>query len=426
MRNVFDQYEQNENKLTHALMCALAEDDQLCRRFLKWILASKVQIPTCKLQIIEQSLPNQTTSRFKAEIFDSTLPDGCIHDGEKWAVIIESKVQAALKLSQLNGHRRMLLNKDFMHVYVCAIVANKPNIEFPDNCLICLWSDVYQWLNQQGKSSEWAVKLKSYMEILEVKFIREGYLTMGNITMFDGINFGKKDPYNYEDAKRLVRIAMSELKKRSDLIHELNIDVEAQGRGKIKGRESSSVWDFIKLKASRNEKNNTKYPHLTFGIHQDYLHAIVIVPDKIKTDFRRNLLDGGLESFSKVFEEMLNNFNHSFKGMKGVQPIVEIVQRHYLTQSSEPTIDAKLEFDLRSSFANITKQKTFIKFQHQWIKDAFSIFSEKRKSNIQLAVGVRFHYSECEIVNNVKILDCIANAWIMCKPLLTKMGIQNR
>lgn len=37
MRNLFDQFSQNENKLTHALVSALHEDRVLLKAFVRWV-----------------------------------------------------------------------------------------------------------------------------------------------------------------------------------------------------------------------------------------------------------------------------------------------------------------------------------------------------------------------------------------------------
>jgi hypothetical protein len=37
MRNLFDQYNQPENRLSHALAVCLSEDRRLLTRFLRWI-----------------------------------------------------------------------------------------------------------------------------------------------------------------------------------------------------------------------------------------------------------------------------------------------------------------------------------------------------------------------------------------------------
>jgi hypothetical protein len=52
MRNVFDQFRQPENRLTHALMCSLYEDPKLLKRFIRW--ATEEAAPTGDLQVVEQ------------------------------------------------------------------------------------------------------------------------------------------------------------------------------------------------------------------------------------------------------------------------------------------------------------------------------------------------------------------------------------
>jgi len=56
LRNVFDQYEQPENRLTHALVCTLASEHRLIRPFLRWLGASNVP-PLRELHLVEQQAP---------------------------------------------------------------------------------------------------------------------------------------------------------------------------------------------------------------------------------------------------------------------------------------------------------------------------------------------------------------------------------
>ena len=44
MRNVFDQYKQPENRLTHALVSSLSEDSNLLKNFVRWIAGTTAQI----------------------------------------------------------------------------------------------------------------------------------------------------------------------------------------------------------------------------------------------------------------------------------------------------------------------------------------------------------------------------------------------
>ena len=104
MRNLFDQYEQPENRLTHALMVALNEDRALLAGFIKWVTPHSS--PVGSLDVIEQSWPRETEPA-DLELEECSenrnkkgLPDGCIHDNEGWALLIESKIAAAVCITQ--------------------------------------------------------------------------------------------------------------------------------------------------------------------------------------------------------------------------------------------------------------------------------------------------------------------------------------
>ncbi|MDP3768947.1 MAG: hypothetical protein Q8S13_13100, partial [Dehalococcoidia bacterium] len=56
MRNVFDQYNQPENRLSHALAVCLHEDRALLRGFLTWV-GVKPPARAEELMVAEQSLP---------------------------------------------------------------------------------------------------------------------------------------------------------------------------------------------------------------------------------------------------------------------------------------------------------------------------------------------------------------------------------
>lgn len=56
MRNIFDQYTQPENRLTHALVTAFAEDPKLLRKFVKWVTDVA---PPKRLKVVEQQLPGE-------------------------------------------------------------------------------------------------------------------------------------------------------------------------------------------------------------------------------------------------------------------------------------------------------------------------------------------------------------------------------
>ncbi len=62
MRNIFDQYSQPENRVTHALMTALNEDRALLDVFLKDIAKHLPPKKSGPLSITEQSYPGSVVS----------------------------------------------------------------------------------------------------------------------------------------------------------------------------------------------------------------------------------------------------------------------------------------------------------------------------------------------------------------------------
>lgn len=235
--------------------------------------------------------------------------------------------------------------------------------------------------------------------------------------MFDGIPFGKDRPYSYFEAKRVLRLAMDDLRKRSDLMDELGMDSKSKGRPAITGREGTRIWDFLSLAQAQDAENFTQFPHLTLSIHQEQLLAIVTVPHGIRREFRRNLLARGREGFCALFRKLLDNFNSSLRGIEGTAPWVEVLQRRYPTQRSEPIIDARLQFDLRTAFEERKGTGNSVKQQQQWLDATYEALAEKN-SNLQLGVGAIFRYERCPDVQTRKILDHVANVWIGCKPLI--------
>ena len=116
----------------------------------------------------------------------------------------------------------------------------------PPKSIAATWSALYEWLGTEQARGEWSARLRSYLRAAEVRLAREEYLTEGTLTMFDGFQFSEGNPYTYGEAKRLLKLAMIELRKNADL-KRLRMDPTAKGRGAITGRRTTAVWDFLAL-----------------------------------------------------------------------------------------------------------------------------------------------------------------------------------
>src|SRR5439155_10440842 len=128
------------------------------------------------------------------------------------------------------------------------------------------WRAVYAWLRRHGSHSLWAARAADYLEIVEAKMIDTGQFVEGTLTMFSGFPFGHDHPFTYLEGKRVLELALGELRSRRDLQDHLGMKPKAPGRPAITGRQGDSVWDFLSLSAAAEAENFTRYPHLTLVV----------------------------------------------------------------------------------------------------------------------------------------------------------------
>ena len=414
MRNVFDQYSTPENRLTHALVTALDEDRKLLRSFVRWVCGN---VPAGGLEIVEQQLPGEPEPE-EDENERGSLPDAWIQDGESWSLLIESKIASSLRNDQLRRHLRTAENRGFTDVALMAIAITRPKRELPERTTFKEWSQVYEWLDNQASRSDWANRAAKYFEVAERKLLNEGYLREGSLTKFTGFPFGNGEVYNYLQAKRLLKLALDELRQREDLV-DLGVNPEAPRRVAITRSQEDEVWHYLQLKGA--PETFTSYPHLTLSVQRDRLVAVVILPDKVQRRLYKKIIDLGYDGFSGVIAEIASNISSNLHRYSGAAPILEARQRRYPSRRSVPTVDAHLTFDLRTAFA-CNSNGSKVKSQPQWLRATFDAFVNKR-ANLQLAVGATFPYRTCKATAERGILDGIAASWIGCSPLLRTMGL---
>jgi hypothetical protein len=179
MRNVFDQYSQPENRLTHALMTALHEDRRLLKEFIRWV-TGKTPPDIRRLRVTEQRLPGEEEPTVEASLGRRGLPDGWIQNDGGWTLLIESKIESPLTSDQLDRHRRTARSRGLSNISLLAIVTDKSTGSRPDWILVREWREIYEWLGQRPRSA-WAKRTTDYMEILEGKLADEGYLKEGTL-----------------------------------------------------------------------------------------------------------------------------------------------------------------------------------------------------------------------------------------------------
>jgi hypothetical protein len=412
MRNLFDQYSQPENRITHALMTVLDKDRKLLALFLRDLIKIRAPIAPLKLTVLEQQYPGEVAPS-EEDLDRRGIPDGWICDEQGWCVVIESKVTAKLDIDQINRHRRTAERLNFERITVAVIAPRFPNSR-PEKTVLIEWRAIYSWLHRQRSHSKWADSAARYLEIAEQKLIDTEKFSEGTLTKFSGFPFGRGNSFNYLEGKRLLGLALGELRSRRDLKDSLGMNAEGSGRPAITGRQSDRVWDFLSLSKAAEAETFTKHPHLTLGVLSDAIEATITVPNAVNTTTRRNLKQLGEAGFTKLVEEILNNMKPLLRSHKGATPWFRGMQRRYPSQRATPFIDARIEFDLRTAVLSGGPPKT----QPRWLSAAYGAFVNKEHSNYQIQIGVLFRYEQCPELQKDEAIDLIAKAWLACKPLV--------
>lgn len=405
MRNVFDQYDQPENRLTHALFCAFSHDRELILPFLKWLEIGDIPAIS-QLKVIQQGVPGQS---LEVADGDAGLPDLCIYSDEGWGVFFEMKVQSKLTADQLRRHLVTAKRYGFETPVLVAVTVDTIS-RLPEGTASVEWRQIYSWFAQRASGSFWARELVRYMEVFEEKSIGCEYEIRGTITMFNGLRFDADHPFHYREAKRLIRLLGDELQSRRDLQRALGIDADGARRPAI--TNDNGVWDFLPLEVGRGH-SFVKFPHLTLAIREKTAIAAATVPNGISGGFRTSLKELGVDGFLELVAEIEKRIHPIIKSSRGSRAIVYATQRHYKSQRSKPVIDGRLEADLKTCSLSSSSD---VKHQPEWMEAIYAVLVNKR-SNIQCGIEVQFDYS-CPMVRSAEAVDLFADSWKAMQPLL--------
>jgi len=341
------------------------------------------------------------------------IPDAWVFDTEGWCLIVESKVLSPVDSDQIARHIRTAKNRGFERINVLVLTIRQTRAVLPAEARLVEWREVYSWLLRQRGRSDWASRASQYLEIAEIRMVEAEQLQEGTLTKFSGVPFGPDNPFDYLEAKRIMRLALSELRARKDLQSKLGMDPQLPGRSAITGKDADRVWDFLQLAAAKTARAFTEFPHLTIGITRDNVEALATIPNSVGRAFRKNLIALGPSGFRDMAADVLRRMAPVMKLEPMSTPCIRGVQRRYPSQRSIPFVDAEIQFDIRTAFDG----EGPIRHQPQWRSIAYEVFTNK-KSNFQIQIGMKFDYQHCAIIRTSKAIEAIAGAWLACAPLV--------
>jgi hypothetical protein len=236
--------------------------------------------------------------------------------------------------------------------------------------------------------------------------VTDQYLQEGTLTTFTGIPFCAEVPYTYLEAKRLLRLLMAEMQADTAL-DALGVDRIRGGRSAITG-----TWDYLPFTFSDADEAFTRYPHLTLSIQRDRVVAALVLPDKLDSAMRRQLLSGGYDTFKTAIGRYIEQGRALLDQDTGALPFVEVLQRHYQTRQLS-TLDAHMQFDPRTAFQGHDP----IKRQEEWLRSAYAVFADKR-SNLQIGIGAAFRYGASTTVSTPAFARSVVAAWCATASIL--------
>jgi hypothetical protein len=359
------------------------------------------------LIIVEQSLPGDPQES-EADTEDLGLPDIVLHDDDRWCLLVESKVEARLVPEQLRRHERTLRRRGFASIYRLALT--KSGVTVPNGTIGATWPGLYEWLGWTAQRGEWSDRLRAYLRAAERRLAQERYLTEGTLTMFDGFRFSDENPYTYLEAKRLLKLALEELRKDATL-RALGVDPKAIGRPAITGRGGRAVWDCLSLKDRPSRSPFTKYPHLTLAVHEDHLEVSLTIPHEVIQPVRQRFRELGPDRLAEVNGKILRRARRLIA--KGGWVEAHAHQRHYKAQRSPAISDARVTFRLETSQS---RRSGPVKPQPEWL-ELFASLPRRKQSNIQYQYRVHLPWA-MRGLDSRSSLRMIAESWKALKPLL--------
>ena len=393
-------------------MTTLNEDRNLLALFFRELIKAKTPAKASVLSVLEQQYPGDVELS-EEEVDKRGIPDGWIFYKEEWCVFIECKVKAKLDAGQIRSHRRTAERLGFRNITAVAITPRHES-SLPADTTHLEWRTIYAWLQRHRSRNIWASKAADYFEIIELKLIETEKFIEGTLTMFSGVPFNRENPFRYLEGKRVLALAMAELRKRRNLKVQIGMNETALGRPAITGQKEDSVWDFLSLAKGSGDDTFTESPHLTLAINTHSVEAMVTVPNAVNNIMRRNIIELKEDGFRSLVTVIVGNLAPLIRDHPGALPWFRGVQRRYPAQRAKPFIDASINFDLRTAVPSSGPPKT----QLRWLSAAYDAFINKEGSNYQIQIGVIFPFEKCPALCHPDAVDLFAAAWIGCKPLI--------
>jgi len=401
---LYDQYSNDENRLTHALLHTIGSSSLLLSRFLKNIIGISCNFSGGIFEISTQKVPNAHGDNDQEKV--ESIPDAWIINEQKGiGIAIEVKdVKNNIRISQLSKHAARI--HDYKKQYLLVIT---PDLKRPVkidvlkskeqqklNIVWRSWDEIYRWLSKLKKSQLSKRKKDEFL----LKSMQEYLDRRREVLGFQGVKFDKG--FNVNEAKIILNAEMEELEQ---IVKKPFKDL-VRRRPTITTFSLESVWDCFGV-----EDGFTKDLHLTIGIKETYHEISMVVPNASRKPWKRlkEIFSGSKEE-EKLFlilEDLRKQVPHLY---------VEFIQRHFIAQKIGIR-DGFMEFNIDTLGKKFKNEKTKAKEFPIWYPAIKSAVLNKSKINGQIMFKARFFYNDTKDIDKPEFIKTAEKTIKAFKPL---------
>lgn len=387
LNNIFDQYDQEENRVTNAFLQTISKDKRLLKTFLLEYFDIRLA-ENSNVIISSQKVPfglgDKKEDREKAE----GIPDGWIIIDEEIALVFEAKIKRDMikDNNQLLAHAKRI--KGYGQKYLGVIT---PDEESPIKNISILnvnvkwlsWRDVYKIVSSgkghQDLSGYLRNQLKEYLAMKE------------DLVGFQGIDY-PSGLYNSREAKIIIKNLIGEIKPEI-LKGYPNLKFERKSYSKDVHPYKvfhRSVWSCLAA-----DKNFTKDLHVTFWVAETHFGMGITIPHNAGKRWTRLR-----EIFSK--DDPFDSFVSKLYQLREKLPnlYIEFVHRHYIGRKGNDIIDGILEMDI-----DTIKGSENVKANENWLEALRNLVKSKKGYNGQLMLITRFFYKDDPKIKTMAFKD---------------------
>ena len=402
LRNIFDQYQMPENRVTNALLQTLQRDRRLLDSFLKKVIGRTI---AKNEDIVFKAFkkPGADEDIKSSEEQTQSIPDGLILIGEETAIAIESKiVKGAVRPEQLKSHLEEI--PSYNEKYLCVITPDdsspiedlKARGEIDINSIWLSWREIYEMLGDYKSP-------KNAEEFLQSQ-LKEFLYMQNDLIGFCGFE-KREEGYDFEKANNIIRNLIRAIKPRVQEIYQ-GFEYEKQYYKRTKNPYQiypEAAWGYL-----APQEDFTKDLHFTFSLGETNLFIGLTIPHNAGQRWQRLKAICQDDNLFRDFESQLFELRSKLPNI-----YLEFLQRHYVGRK-DGAIDGMIEMNLDTINGNPEEKVKKNKALWEGLR---SVIARKKDYNGQLMIRTRYFFKDHPEMENENFKDEIIRATASFKSL---------